>query len=322
MKFIKTSAEDFENELLDTKFMNYEDYSEINLLRKLNDDCFCLRCNELREPLTYLDINYYYLPCWDCVGSRKSDRIEGTNNIIRNIKDFYSRILGDRYYQLFIVDDIYRKATLSHEYEVFKNVVNSLNPPSRNDIWFLDWEKGFPKIISKENIDGIKIVNLSKLYSVITTDKSSIKINNYEILYPEFSNYDNKHHSRYSILNISSDRKTKKLRLSEDKCIIFFNNQSNNSKSIFKIKKDGKDINFNEIPYSDFVILKLILMRNKSFLKLIFDIVNEIIKSIGIFRDSVFLKNTIVMDPIKDKKFNLTWIPKEFKEDYINISIF
>ena len=64
-------------------------------------------------------------------------------------------------------------------------------------------------------------------------------------------------------------------------------------------------------------------MRNKAFTKLIFNIVLEVAKNIGILRDSVFLKNTVTIDPDKEAGFNLLWTPlSEYKsEDFINLSI-
>ena len=37
-------------------------------------------------------------------------------------------------------------------------------------------------------------------------------------------------------------------------------------------------------------------MRNKSYMRLIFDIILEISKFINTIRDSVFLKNTVILD--------------------------
>ena len=64
-------------------------------------------------------------------------------------------------------------------------------------------------------------------------------------------------------------------------------------------------------------------MRNKSFLKLIFDIVIESMKYAGKFKDTIFLKNTITIDPKKEQCFCLHWTSSsEYKDSsYINLSI-
>ena len=53
-------------------------------------------------------------------------------------------------------------------------------------------------------------------------------------------------------------------------------------------------------------------------------VIDEIVKSVGIISDSVFLRNTITINPGKeDIKLNFSWLPKEEKlrKNYINVSI-
>ena len=322
---ILSNLEILQETILNPGFLSYQDYAEIKLLESGSEDSFCYRCGESLKPLTYLEPNFYYQPCWKCVDSkRKSERQNIVDGILRNIKEFYySRILGDRYLQLFIIDPIYFKNTLPHEYSMFKKVINHLNPPSRNDIWFLDWIPGFPKIISLENLDGLQLVNLSELYKIENkTDK--IIIGDYEIVFPELVNYDSKHHSRYSLFNKARAIKTKRLKIGE-KCIKFYNTEKNNVKSIFRLLKNGEEINIGSLRKQDFAIIKLAIMRNKTCLRLIFEVVLEILKACREFKDTVFLRNSVYIDPKKDKCFNLLWTIKSYEElvedDTINISI-
>lgn len=314
-----------ERELDYKYFLDYQNYAEIKLLHKQDSDNFCYRCNKPLDPLTWLDPDFYYLPCWDCVGKRKSDRVLTTEAIIRNIKEFYNtRILGDRYFQLFIVDNIYFSNTLPHEYSVFKKIINSLSPPSRNDIWFLDWIVGYPKVISLENLQGLKIVNLSSIYKNIVLDKDLIQVGDYEIHFPEVVSFDLKHHSRYSILNKRGDRKSKRIKLG-DHCIKFFNTDNDNIKAIFKLTKNGNEVAIRSLSYQDYAVIKLAIMRNKTFLKLVFDILTEITRFVKVYRDSVFLKNTITIDPKKEVSVNFIWNSVFFKEydneNFVNISL-
>ena len=110
-----------------------------------------------------------------------------------------------------------------------------------------------------------------------------------------------------------------------DKCIKFYNTERDNIKSIFKLLKNGEEINIGSLRKQDFAIIKLALMRNKNCLRLIFEVILEIIKACGKFRDTVFLKNTITIDPKKDKELNLLWTIKSYEElvsdETINISI-
>lgn len=307
-------------------FLSYPEYAEIKLLEPGGDSSFCYRCGESLVPLTYLEPEFYYQPCWDCVDAkkRKSERQSVVDGVLRNIKEFYySRILGDRYLQLFIIDPIYFRNTLPHEYSMFKKVIGHLSPPSRNDIWFLDWVPGYPKVISLENLNGLQLVNLSEFYD-IDNQAEKIVIGDYEVIFPELVNYDSKHHSRYSLFNKAKSIKTKRLKIG-DKCIKFYNTERDNIKSIFKLLKNGEEINIGSLRKQDFAIIKLALMRNKNCLRLIFEVILEIIKACGKFRDTVFLKNTILIDPKKDKELNLLWTIKSYEElvsdETINISI-
>lgn len=321
MEFIDDPRQ-FEEELRNKHFMDYRDFCEVKLMGEESEGDFCYRCGTKLEPLTYLDPEFYYCPCPTCIPKRKSEREAQSENIIRNMKEFYSRLLGDRYYQLFLVDDIYFKTTLPHDYNVFKKVINSLDPPERNDIWFLDWVPGYPKIISMDNLRGIKIVNLTKLYSGISFDGDTVCVGDYEIRYPEMVDFDQKHHSRYSITNPNSDRKAKRLKLG-DQCIKLYPTENENTKSIFKLYKDGSEMPLRNLTYQDYVIIKLALMRNKKFLRLIFDVILEISRSVGTIRDSVFLKNTVQVSSEREGGLTLLWSALEDCkiENYINISI-
>lgn len=320
---------EFEDHLLKYHFLHYRDYCELELMKGKDEDFYCYRCNRYRNPMTFLMREDYYLPCWNCMKNKKAERLDAISSIQKNIKEYYNKILGDRYYQLYIIDDIYFQSTLPHSYLEFKKVLGMLSLPSRNDIWFVDWELGYPKIISEQNIKGIKIINLSDYYKVEST-KDSLIINNYEILMPELVPYDVRHHCRYNLVSKTSDRRTKRIKISgSDKCVKFYNTKDNNIKSIFKIvdHKTKEDIDLSELTYQDFVIIKLALLRNKSYVRQIYDIIYEILKYCHIFRDSVFLKNTITVNPdINLRLFNLTWLPNDEHVDicdnnYINISI-
>lgn len=277
-------------------FMRYLDFCEVKLLGEPDDDGFCYRCKTPLEPLTYLEPDFYYQPCWSCVSKRRIDRKVVSDGLLQGMRDFYNKVLGDRYLQLFLVDDIYFNTTFPHDYTTFKKVVGALEPPNRNDIWFLDWIPGFPRLISLENLPGIKIVNLSELYGNIDMGKDYLKVGPFEVILPEPSIFDPKHHSRYSILNTSADaRKSKRFKIG-DKCLKFYNTEEENVKAIFKLRKNGEDITVRNLTYQDFVIIKLAIMRNKSYMRLIFDIILEISKFINTIRDSVFLKNTVILD--------------------------
>jgi hypothetical protein len=314
----------FEEELRINKLLSYRDWVEIRLLEDQSEKEFCYRCNKPLDPLSWFDPDFFTLPCWDCMGKRKSEREVMVENIQRNIKDFYfSKIQGDRYFQLFIVDSIYFTNTIPHRYSEFKKVLSKLELPSRNDVWFLDWKAGFPKIISEKNIDGIKVVNLSSKYSNIELGKTKVVVDDYEIIMPEEVKPDTRHRTRYGIFSKGNDnRRSKRIKIG-DRCYRLYNTDEDNVKSIFKILKGGEEIAFRSLSYQDYVILKLALMRDRSFLKFVFEILIELSRQVEIYRDSVFLRNTVLVDPKKTNRVNIVWNPisEEVIKDYINISV-
>lgn len=309
--------------LKERHFLEFRDWAEICLTSPPDSDSYCYRCNRPLIPLSWLDPEYYLIPCWSCVGRRKAERQVMTENIIRSIHDFYySKVLGDRYFQLFIVDPIYFSNTLPHDYTVFKKIISKLSPPSRNDIWFLDWNPGYPKVITPDNLPGLKIVNLSSLYPEVVIEKDMLKVGEFNILLPEQVSYDAKHQSRYSVLNQRGDRKAKRIKIG-DKCYRFYNTGNDNVKSLFRLVKDGVEVPVASLTHQDYAIIKLALMRNKSYLRLWFDVVMELVKSVSEVRDSVILKNTVTVNPKKSGVLNLVWNSKspEVRDGYINISI-
>ena len=81
-------------------------------------------------------------------------------------------------------------------------------------------------------------------------------------------------------------------------------------------------VNVNEVSHQDKLILKLAIFRNKTALKLIFETIYELLKGVHNFRDGIFLKNTVLINPSKTIDFNLTWTVEEEKyNEFINISI-
>lgn len=303
--------------------VNPKTWSEVLCQTKLMEEDFCYKCGEIREPLTPLLPSYYLLPCWECIGDRKTDRADQTNNILRNIKDFYGMILGDRFYHLFISDPLYYDLTIPHSYDTFKKVLSKLSLPSRNDPWFLSFSSGYPKMICEENIEGIEIKNLKGRYE-ITQDKDFLKIPGYTVYPPEQVQYDPKHHYRYSLFNTTSERKTKRLKIGE-KCIKFYDKEgTQDCKTFFQVVKDGEGpVPVECLKEQEIWVIKIGIMRNRGFMKLLFDSLLEILKSVSYYTDEVFLKNRVLISPDKDKNFRLGWTlgVQQLSNDYINLSI-
>ena len=307
-------------------FLNYQNYCENSILVwNKSDEPTCFNCGNLRAPLTWLEREFYYLPCRSCL-KRKSDFLEAKNEIIKNIKQYYKKIIGDRHFQLFVLDDIYLHKTFPHDFETFSKVLKLLDlPKDRDELWFLDWKKGYPKLLCPENIKGIELISLTKYFNKFKNEDDKILVGDYEIRMPEKILYDSKHHFRYNILNKNSDtRRTKRLRLpgDENNCIKFYIS-GEDWNSIFRLYKNGEVVNLDKISHLDTLIIKLAIFRNKNFLRLLFDIIYELLSNISSYRDGIFLKNTVLLDPDKDLTLNLSWFPDNSKlnKEVVNISI-
>lgn len=314
--------------LRSSHFLEYQDYIENKLLQNTKPEPTCFSCGGEKMPLTWLERDFYYLPCRSCL-KRKSDIRDSRDEIIKEIKAYYKKIIGDRHFQLFILDDIYMHTTLPHDYETFSKVLRQIElPKDRDDLWFLDWKPGYPKILCTENIDGIELVSLTKYFKKFINEDYKIIVGDYEIQFPERIPYESKHYSRYNLLNKSSDaRRSKRLKLStwtvdENNCIKFFST-GEDWNNIFKLYKSGNPVDLNTLSHLDSLIIKLAILRNKTCLRLIYEVVYELLKEVSIFKDGLFLKNSILLDPGKDISFNLSWFPDNSKlnKKTINISV-
>ena len=309
-------------------FLSYQSYLENSLLETSEKEV-CFKCGSPVQSLTWIDKEFYYLPCWDCI-KRKGYRLDAKNDIINNIKTFYKRVLGDKHLQLFIIDDSYGDLTFPHRYSTFREVLKLLPiPKDRDDLWYLDWKDiTYPEIICPENIDALSIVNLSNKLSIVN-EENKIIVGEYEIIFPEKVPFEFNHYYRYNILNkTGNSRKTKRLKIITSskgeeviECIKFYNTENDDWKSIFQIVKNEKIVNSLDLNKDEMFVIKSAILRNKTASRLIFEIIYEIIKKVEKFRDGVFLKNTVTIDPDKDIDFNLSWTISENNNEYINISV-
>lgn len=323
--FEASTYDELEAHMVENHFMTIENFLEREPRNK--EEGYCWKCNKFLSPLTFLNLDAcdYNLPCWNCM-SKKYEISQAIQTTQGAIHDYYGQVLGDRYFQMFIIDDIYPETTITHEFGEFKKVLKLLQPKDRNKLWLIDYIPGYPKTICSENVEGLKIVSIDDQYRTISK-KATLMMKDYEVEYPSIVPYDSRHHSRYNILNTSDNNKSKRLRLSpsdgkSSKCIKFFNGSDPRIKSLFRIRRHstGEEIDPTSLTRSDYIILKLVLMRNKTFTKLLVDMLEEFSLVSGIIRDGIFLRNTVKVDPNNRTCVNISWLP-EYKDGYINISV-
>lgn len=325
-----TGRDELEGHLMEEHFLDMRSYYELDPGLD-NPDHVCYKCEHNRTPLTYINNSEnFYLPCWGCLGNNKYDKPQSIDTVQRVLKSYYKKIEGDRYLQMFLIDDMFFQNTLPHTYQGFKDVLKLIRQKQgidRNEIWFPDFKTGYPKIICKENLEGIKIVTIKDRYLVESLKNGSVRVNDWIILGPELVPYDQKGHNRCNILNVNSSRNTKRIRLKDakDQCAKFYNNVADpDVKSMFQLvsREDGKTpIDITTLSQGDQVVLKLILLRHRPFFKSLRLILDEFCKGTGILSDSVFLRNTITANPDLQLKIHLGWTVKSIRENFINISI-
>lgn len=313
--------DNLEEHLRDNHFIGIQSFYESG--KSLFDSSKkCLKCGSPRVPLsTVLGANNYYLPCWRCIGDDEYEKPQAIDTVRKAIKDYYSNIEGDRYLQMYLSDPMFERETLPHGFSEFKKVLKILQGHydiDRNKLWIPDFNPGYPRTICSSNTRGLKIIDIEKEFTIRETDEY-LEVNGIKVQSPKVVPYDQRHFSRYNVLNVNNPntdyRNTKRIRLG-NKAIKFYNNQRNGVKSIFSIPK-----NFRTFPSGYLLVIKLLVMRDRSKFKTIESIVSNLVSSIGTFRDSVFLRNTVQVNPENPLKVNLTWYPDEIKEDFINISI-
>lgn len=286
-----------------------------------------------RQPISYLTpSSEMYLPNL-LKAKSMNERNLFINLIKENLKEYYNNIIGDRFFQLFIIDDVYFNNTLSHQYEEFKEIIKIVqkrDSRDRAEAWFLDWHLGYPRIIGKENVDGIKTVKVDQLYRVNTDQPDKIIVNNYVIELPELLNMNYSNYPKYNIFSNSKGRNTRRLKLDAKKrpnpYMKFYPHKNSDIQSILQVTdlQTGEPVDMGKVSQLDLIVLKLLTMRSRSYMKLICEILEVVCDSVNLITDGVFLRNSIEIDLKKKHKANLMWLPDDkcCKEDFINISIF
>lgn len=285
------------------------------LWKHLNEDHFISLQSFLemdmpeKSLLTYLDpeLFKYELPDW----GKKSFEYEQAKSLLRAEQhDFFSQLIGDRYLQMYICDDIYPEITMTHKYTDFTKVLRELKPLDRNKLWLVDFVPGYPKNICLENTKGLKIVDINDHFQT-TSELEEISVNGNKIFLPEYVPYDHRHHSQFNVLNRNTEAKVRKrLRIDKEKCIKTI------SGKLFRFEGEGP------LSKANLTVLKLVFMRNKNFMRTIIGIMEELSKVVGTLRDGIFMRNTVVFDYKNPICVSVGWTQEEAVSDkYIKLSI-
>ena len=298
-EFNNENLEDsIEKHLKEKHFLDYQDYYEI--VKTGNPFECCWKCGKPRYTISpWLDM--FHLPCTHCVDfNNKHFLQELQESIISNISNFQSCILRNKYYQYVLsLEPEERKRILPKSFSITAENLMNLKKLRKtridrsNQIFKVTNPLGTSSEISERNMMNL---NLEVIDLKVTKDETGI----FEIgdtgLYislPEVVKFDIKHHSRNSILNPSSKRSSKRLKMSNGDCIKFFSTPNPTTKSILLLQnKKGKTINYEDLEEETKWLVKFGILKTREILNRIFEIYNEIFKYLSWVDDHVFLLNS------------------------------
>lgn len=300
--------EDLEEHIRHYHLMDYDVYYEISTQSPLISNCW--KCGALKIPITPYS-NKYFLPCRKCLDKRKQKDFEKSSLDI--LESYIESIKDSKYIQYFLSDPNLKYLVFPHTIEEFCSICEELKPKKTriNNNAYFEISRKFcygPPEISMRNLDSIQL----DIYQNIFGKQIILNGNIYKIILPEECEYDSKHHSKYSILNLSSKKETRKLKFSDGQntCIKF------SGLSIFKLLDDqNNQVDPNTLSDSDKIILKEYILRDKTMFNILSKVYLEICKFTNIIHDSVFINNTIPISFDKNiEVFNFNWF--DFSSDW------
>lgn len=341
-KETKKVQEAIKDHLLNCHEVDYKSYYEYVKLNE-HDPLICWKCGTDRQQMTTW-CNDYPLPCWKCVGDSKQDIQDATKVVIDYYKDIHSRLGKDRYLQYYLgLSAKERSKFLLHNYSDIEKLLSEITKRDKVKIGkdsFFTFEANpwSIKEISERNKSNIFCKPLQGF-----PDKDYLKKKNtfweltlsdgrvVEIYPPEEVEYDVRHHSRYSMLNLGAKRQTRKLRLGDTppwkRCIRFHNTDFTDVKSIIGVYWKGpdkkiKNIPIRELPEKDIFMIKQFVMKNKELWKSVSDVLMELLKYVESVEDHVFAHKTIYLGPNKATSLILNWYPINYSSrGKLNITI-
>lgn len=316
----KISSDEIVSHLSKNHHLSFREYYEISKLGEMFLPCW--KCGQPRVPVSPLS-NKYYLPCWGCLSTKKSDRKEAYQTTLFVLKDYQKDFLDNRIVQYLLADSKIMDWSLTHNIHDVSSLLSDLRI-KKDGLFYVTTIPGSPKEISLRNKENIRIIYKDTPYIKLgkITNNTIIIKEGYRLHLPDICDYDVRHHSRYSILNLKATRNVKKIKLGSD-CIRFWNTDWLKVKSICKITNYSNEPV--ELDEEDLLDLKILIFRNKPLMKRILDVYNEICRLIRDIDDRVFLKNTLYLGPMQQVSttFSFSWLAKELSEktEGINISI-
>lgn len=338
VKFQET-VNDHLSKVHETNYWSYYEY-----IKNYNTDpLMCWKCGNERQQMTTWS-NNYPLPCWDCVGTSKADIQAAQKVVLDYYREIHEKASKDKFFQYFLtVSDEERGRFLVQTYDELEKIFTDV---LKRDKVKLGKESFFNFQANPWSLKEISERNKNNLhFSLIpgAPEKEYIKKKQeswdltlsdgrvVELRPTEAVEYDVRHHSRYSMLNLNAKRQTRKLRIGDappwNRCIKFCNTEFTNIKSIIGINWKGtekivKNISLRSLPEKDIFLIKQFIVKNKELWGCVLEIIMEMMKYVNTIEDHVFAHKTVYLGPNKGTSMILHWFPLEYaSKGKLNISI-
>ena len=328
--------------LMNCHEIDYNSYYEL-VKQKEDDPLICWKCGNERQQMTTWS-NDYPLPCWNCVGDVKTDAQDASKVVMDYYRDIHTKASKDRYFQYYLgISEKERSKFLSHNYNDIEKLLTEI---TKRDKIKLAKDSFFKFEINPWALKEISERNKSNIYckplqGCPDKDDMKKKINSWdltlsdgrvvEIRPPEAVEYDVRHHSRYSMLNLSAKRQTRKLRIGDappwNSCIKFHNTDFTDVKAIIGVywkdeEKKVKNISIRELPEKDIFMIKQFIMKNKELWKGVLEVFMELLKYVEYVEDHVFAHKTVYLGPYRNTSLILHWYPLGYSyKGKLNITI-
>lgn len=303
----------------------------------------CWKCGNERQQLATWS-NDYPLPCWDCVGTSKTDAQDASKVVLDYYRDIHAKAGKDKFFQYFLGASEHERSTfLVNNYTEFEKILNDVAKRdkikyTKENFFNFGANPWSLKEVSERNKDNLHFSLIKnapdKEYVRKKQDVWELTLSDgriVELRPTEAVDYDVRHHSRYSMLNLNARRQTRKLRIGDappwNRCIKFCNTEFNNIKSIIGINWKGtekiiKNISLRTLPPEDVFLIKQFVMKNKELWGCVIEIMMEMMKYVESIEDHVFAHKTVYLGPHRNTAMILHWYPLTYAvKGKLNISI-
>ena len=302
-------SDKFEFHILNSHMMSYGRYYEYH---KTIGESRCDNCEGRVYPISpWYGMN---CPCEKCNNSKSYYEI-----VLNKVREVYSILCTNDYIRLFVLDSNLRERL--NEFDLIKissNLQKLLEDKvgiDKINLFEIRTEDGKCPYIKS---DFSNVLICKSKFNILETelnkydDKDCYKINIngnlFELYLPEKCSYHNNNHYKYNILNrMNNPQSAKKLLMSSGECIKFYNTNFDRCKSVLRISKCGVDTYSMSLTKYELDYLKFYIMSNKNLLRIITNVLYELIKNSDTVYDYCFLLNKILINKLGKFDMIIDW---------------